>query len=367
MRIRNGQGLVPELIVVPLLLFAFALRIYHLDYQPIWSDEADMIRFANEPLPNLFRNFSRPGWNGPLYYLIVRLWLRVIGETPFAFRFFSVAISTMSVAAIFVFGKRTVGRTSGVVMSLLVATSPYLVWYSQDGKMYSLLLFLSIASTLVLLHACKQQQWGPLFLLLLLTWFSWYIHILAVLLLPFHAAVWIACNRKFSTSRMLGLFVIIGILYLPLLRWQFPTWLSSFTTGHQFYALIEIFRVQLFVFTAGYTSPAQFITIPLLFLLFVFGCASVFRMPYVKLIYLSYFFLPLISLYLISLGMPIYTDRYLIVIAPPFYGLCAIGLKTWLGHKPKILIGVTTLLVLLNCITVYLQANVIIKSAINFD
>lgn len=351
-----------KIIVIVVLLLGFLLRVYHLSFQPIWSDEADVIRFANEPIINLIRNINRPGWNGPVFYLSIRPWLSVIGGSSFGLRFFSVVFATMTVAATYVLGKWILGYTNGVIASLFVATSPYLVWYAQDGKMYSLLLFLSIISTLLVFRASKKGHWYIWGLYILLTWYSWYIHILAILLLPFQLVVWITYNRKFAVWRILALSTIIGILYIPIFRWQFPAWLSPFTTGHEFLNILEIIRTQIFVFTVGYPSPVQYMVIPLFFFLFLFGC---FNMTRETILFSAYFFLPLLVIYLISFGMPIYTDRYLIMTAPAFYCLCAFGLTKLLNNKSKMQVGLLSFLIACNCFTIYLQANTIIKSAIH--
>ncbi|MEA3339156.1 MAG: hypothetical protein U9R15_04240, partial [Chloroflexota bacterium] len=58
-----------------LALVAFAARAVSLDAQPLWRDEVDALRFATAPWPKMMASFTRPGWNGPLYYVLLRGWV----------------------------------------------------------------------------------------------------------------------------------------------------------------------------------------------------------------------------------------------------------------------------------------------------
>jgi len=66
----------------------FALRVVFLDRQSLWRDEVDALNFAIAPWSELTGNFLRPGWNGPLYFLLLRAWVAVAGKSAFALRFF---------------------------------------------------------------------------------------------------------------------------------------------------------------------------------------------------------------------------------------------------------------------------------------
>jgi len=289
-------------------------------------------------------------------------WFQLAGTTAFALRFFSLAFGVLSVAVTYQLGQQMIGRSAGLGWSLLMATSPYLVWYAQDGKMYSLLLFLSIASVLALFRACQERSWQAWGLYFLVTWLSWYVHILAVLLLPFHFVVWFVHNRRTPSRReILTGTTILSLLYLPLLYWQLPVWLSPFTTGHHFYDLPEIIRTQLFMLSIGYPTSLQFVTALLFSFLFPSGIYHSSKPPQTIVLLATYFTLPVLAIYFVSLGMPIYTDRYLITIAPPFYALCAVGLialhKRWLIAAA----GLLLLLIALSSLTIYIQANTIVK------
>ena len=71
-----------------LVLVGFFVRAISLDAQSLWRDEVDALRFATAPWSEMVRNFTRPGWNGPLYYLLLRGWIGAAGTSEYAMRVF---------------------------------------------------------------------------------------------------------------------------------------------------------------------------------------------------------------------------------------------------------------------------------------
>ncbi|MFN2217215.1 MAG: glycosyltransferase family 39 protein, partial [Anaerolineae bacterium] len=140
---------------------AFALRVAGLDFQSLWRDEVDAIRFATTAWGDLLRMFVVPGQNGPLYYLALRPWLYLAGTSEYALRLFSVLFGTLAVPLVYRLSRRLFPSppSLALVATLLAATSPYLVWYSQEGKMYSLVLALVLLSMDRYLAALERGGW----------------------------------------------------------------------------------------------------------------------------------------------------------------------------------------------------------------
>ncbi|HEM62277.1 MAG TPA: hypothetical protein ENO24_08300, partial [Chloroflexi bacterium] len=154
----SGAGPSPRLILLLLVLLAFGLRLYHLDYQSLWRDEMDAILFARQELGQLLALFVKPGHNGPLYYLILHGWVRLAGDSEFSVRFPSLVCGVLGVPLVYLVGRLWLGSTASLTAATLATTSPYLVWYGQEGKMYTLVLLLSLLSTYVYLMALERNR-----------------------------------------------------------------------------------------------------------------------------------------------------------------------------------------------------------------
>ena len=99
------------------------------------------------PLPELLAMFRQPGENGPLFFLCLRPWLTISGQSEFSLRFPSAWAGTLALPIVYILLRRLMsgtgrpgdGRTIATVGALLMATGPYLIWYGQEAKMYALL------------------------------------------------------------------------------------------------------------------------------------------------------------------------------------------------------------------------------------
>jgi len=235
---------------------AFALRVQGLLFQSLWRDEVDSLRFATQPLGQLLRTFVAPGQNGPLYYLLLRPWLDAVGKTEFSLRFFSVIAGTLAVPLVYRLGRRMAPRSPavGIVASMLAAVSPYLVWYSQEGRMYAAVVCLVLGSLECLQAALEgggRLQWLGY---VLLTAATLYFHFLTVLMVPVHLAVFVILRRQHQARAARKYFAALGCvvaLYLPLLGWQLPRLLHPGDGGYAFVSLPRMLASMAVAYSTG--------------------------------------------------------------------------------------------------------------------
>ncbi|HUS69893.1 MAG TPA: glycosyltransferase family 39 protein [Anaerolineae bacterium] len=375
----SGAIHAPRLILLSLVLLAFGLRLYHLDYQSLWRDEIDAILFARRELSGLAPLFVTPGHNGPLYYLVLHLWIRLTGDSEFAVRYLSLVCGVLGVPVVYVLGRRWVSGTGGSVAAFLCATSPYLIWYGQEGKMYALLLLVSAFSTHVYLQALERNRvylWASYVLLVAA---SMYVHLLAVLIVPFHFLLFFLTRPRHrgAWKGWLVTFFVLTLPYVPLVRWEIPLLVGPFTTGHQFYSLPEMLTILFFSFSL-HAAPHQSVLAIALYVFLLLGGLLLYVDPRaasargsMKALLESrrestilglYLFVPVVCLFLVSLGMPIFTDRYLITVVPPFLLLLACGVVAVRLRSSALGIVCLGLVLVSNLYVVALQVHTKIKS-----
>jgi 4-amino-4-deoxy-L-arabinose transferase-like glycosyltransferase len=375
----SGAIHAPRLILLSLVLLAFGLRLYHLDYQSLWRDEMDAILFARGSLGGLAPLFVTPGHNGPLYYVLLHFWIRLVGESEFAVRFLSLFCGVLAVPVVYLLGRRWAGKTGALLATLLCASSPYLVWYGQEGKMYALLLLTSALTTYVYLVALGRNRFYLWASYILLVAASMYVHLLAVVVLPFHflifLIVWPRCRGAWKG--WLATFAVLALAYLPLARWEIPLLMGPFATGHQFYSFREMIASLLFAFSLNAAPSRSILPIALFVFLLLAGLFLCVRprdlreyRPVKRLLLGheesitlgTYLFLPVVCLFLISLGMPVFTDRYLITVVPPFLLLLSCGVVAVRSRSSALGITCLGLVLVSNLHVVALQGHTKIKS-----
>ncbi|MBE2235459.1 MAG: glycosyltransferase family 39 protein [Anaerolinea sp.] len=339
-----------------LSLLAFGWRVAGLASQSLWRDEVDAIHFASRPLPELLATFSRPGENGPLFFALLSPWLALLGSSEFALRFQAALAGVLAVPLTYALARRLLA-TAGMgelryaaglalgnvplLAALLVAVNPYLVWYSQEGKMYAWLVTLTLALLLAFLAALQRGGWPRWLGYLALLAVAALHHVWAILLIPLCAA-WLALLWPDYRRRWLPFLLTLTLPALPYFAlvgwWQLRLLATaSFQTGHPFVALPAMIASLATAFSRGVAiSPDRAVMAGLVFLLLTgsvlggkamagVGSPTAWRRLRVTLMLLAWLALPPLLLYLISLSKPLYTDRYVIWIIPALLILLAQG------------------------------------------
>ena len=329
---------------VAVVALAFALRVAGLAFQSLWRDEVDAIRFATRAWDQVLGMFLEPGQNGPLYYLLLRPWLHIAGESEYALRFFSVIFGTLAVALVYRVARRLFPSLPvlALLAALLTATSPYLVWYGQEGKMYSLVLALVLISMDRYLAALERGGWFRWLLYVGFTGMAVYVHLVAALMIPAQFLAFFLTGPDTRRARWKGWLLAIGLLllpYLPLLRWQFPLVVSPAETGYQFAPLHDVLASLLTNYSLGVNSGslrwAVFFFLFLLFAAVWLARSSRSRAASLGILG-SWLLVPLLGFFLLTLVRPMYTARYLIFLLPAYLILLAAGAVS-IGTRSRLL------------------------------
>ncbi len=328
------QARLPRALAYLVVATGFLLRVQGLAFQSFWRDEVDALRFA---LTQTVTSLSQIGWNGPLYTRALRLWLEMSGTGEFTARFSSVLPAVAVLPLIYWVGKRLSGERVGLVAMALAGFSPYLVWYAQELKMYSLLGFLGVASYAALLAALRDgglRRWA---LYVGLTSIIPYVHILGVLLIPAQVVGVILARRTLGERwRAFAVSLAVMVLpYIPLGLWQARLLASAFQTGHPYYPLPNMLSILARGWTLGIVASSR------TWLLLAFGLPLLgllipgrdVRSRSGMAVPLAWLLVPVALIYLISLRSPLFTDRYLIASLPALLLLLAWGVISLLDRR----------------------------------
>jgi mannosyltransferase len=134
-----------------LLALSVLLHTRELD-AGFWIDEGLSVGIADRPLgdiPGVLRQDGSP----PLYYMLLHLWLGVAGSSEEAVHSLSVVFAALCVPVAFWAGWTLFGRRTAWVAALLAAVNPFITQYSQEGRMYALVLLLGMVSLTFWLQA----------------------------------------------------------------------------------------------------------------------------------------------------------------------------------------------------------------------
>ena len=140
------------------------MRVYRLGDQSLWYDEAVTAQVAAQGIAELTR-WTADDIQPPLYYYAVAGWTRLAGRGEWALRFPSAAFGVLTVALLAaaarrLFGRGRAGQVAALAAALLAALSPLYVYYAQEARMYTLLVFLGLLAGYALLRAAGGRRSG---------------------------------------------------------------------------------------------------------------------------------------------------------------------------------------------------------------
>jgi mannosyltransferase len=134
------ESLAPWLAIL-ITLIGGGLRVLLLDHKGMWLDETFSVWLANHSVADMLRWIARIDQHPPLYYLLLHYWMALKGDTPYHVRLLSVLFGTATIPVIYLIGKRMSGVMTGLVAALILAVSPFNIYYAQETRMYTLLAF----------------------------------------------------------------------------------------------------------------------------------------------------------------------------------------------------------------------------------
>ena len=132
--------------IIFITLLGFLTRFIYAD-QSFWLDEGASLMFAKLSLPQLFEAI-KSDFHPPLFYLLLKFWLPVSGNSEWLIRLPFIIIATLTIPVVYMLCQSLFGKKSLVpaVASLLLAINPLHIYYSQELRMYSLATLLVVLS-----------------------------------------------------------------------------------------------------------------------------------------------------------------------------------------------------------------------------
>ena len=208
-----------------IILLGLGLRGYGLDAHSLWYDEGFSVYLATMDLSEITAR-TAADIQPPLYYYLLHGWIALFGDSEVALRSLSVLFGILTIPLMYAVAVKLFrSKLAGLLCALLFAASPLHVWYGQEVRMYTLLTFLALLSSYLLLWAIQAEKWwevaGFWTGYTLTSVAALYTHYFAFFVLAFHAiyllVVW--WDRGFRPAHLilggLGSGAVTMLAYLP--------------------------------------------------------------------------------------------------------------------------------------------------------
>ncbi len=234
---------------IAIILLAAALRLFFIGRFQVWLDEAYCFAVAKKTIGRIIADLAYD--NGPpLYYICLHYWMLIFGDSPLALRSLSALFSTGAVAVIAFWDAPWFPRTARLLAAFALAITPVAIYYGQEARMYSPVVFFVLLSMVFLekgLRLGGLRNWA---LFSLCTALGLYTSYIAIFLVPVGYIVLLmkclSSKRSVVFRRFLSLLaahVAAAALFLPWLpvflkqpsdkavQWIGPVWENSDKLG----------------------------------------------------------------------------------------------------------------------------------------
>lgn len=202
-------------VLAGLLVLAALLRLYQIGQQSLWTDEVMSIAMVTQ-VESGMKYFL----HGPLHSVLLQFWSIWYGMSDVWTRCLSAAIGVATIPFVYVLARRLAGGRVALLAALLLAISPFHVWYSQEVRNYALLMGMTAAAQLLFVRVLE----GPA------TWKHWLgmgLMSMGLVLTNLAGAFLIAAQGAYlllARRRLLAPFVVVNVLAMLLLA---PWWFHA--------------------------------------------------------------------------------------------------------------------------------------------
>jgi 4-amino-4-deoxy-L-arabinose transferase-like glycosyltransferase len=127
----------------------------------LWVDEAISVSEARMSFGAMIHQLATADVHPPLYFTILWASGRLIGFGDVAVRVPSIVFGVLLIPLVYLLGKEAYDRRTGAVGAVIVSVAPYAVWYSQEARMYALLMVFGVIALWAQLRVFHRTGWYP--------------------------------------------------------------------------------------------------------------------------------------------------------------------------------------------------------------
>ncbi|RMH01440.1 MAG: hypothetical protein D6706_01740 [Chloroflexi bacterium] len=210
---------------IGVVLLALLARLPGLNGRSLWYDEAFSILYARN-LPAVITQGAVSIENGAaadvhslFYYGLLNGWMRLLGDTPIGARSFSVFLGVLTVVLIWRWLSWLFAEETGRMTAVLVALSPFHVYYSQETRMYALLATTAVATAWLFTRAWASGRWRDWLLVSVSGALTLYAHnlgsMIIISLVIWTGWQWLKGNGRMYWRKWLAAHIFMLLLFAP--------------------------------------------------------------------------------------------------------------------------------------------------------
>lgn len=332
--------------------------------QSIRLDESQQIWISTKSVSTIV-SFVATDVHVPLYAILLHFWMQLFGPSIIVARIPSLLFFLATLPVLYITYTEAANKKIAAIATITFASSPFILWYSSEARMYTLFTFATALNMLYFLRFIKTNGGkGKLgyFLSEILGLYSHYFFLFVLITQMVFLAgkffsslyqdryrpkalFWTELSTMQKSIFRLILLMTLGFCFI--LPWGiYVVFLGGVANTQPLipppttFNIFQTFVNFLFGFQTGGIQSAliSFWPILIIILFFLFTQKKILRAEATEYFFLSAF-LPILLVYALSYIRPIYLSRYLIFTLPSLFFLIAWAITNYLYKVEKIAIG----------------------------
>jgi len=198
------------------------LRTWNLTASCLWFDEIFSVHAATLPWQNMFWFAAQDLIHPPLFYVLLKIWIAIGGESLFWLRFFPVLFSTIAVIPFILLCRQFKLPRPTIALALaFFAVNGSLIKYAQEVRMYSLLQCFGLFSLWLFVRFLNKGK--GFFLLIIFNILLVYSHYFGWLIIASEVFAVVILARE----RLKQILLMSFISLLSFTPWIFALWQAT--------------------------------------------------------------------------------------------------------------------------------------------
>jgi len=171
-----------------LTLGGLVLRLIRLN-SSLWYDEIfSLVVSSRPPLREILTTYYGDIQH-PLYSALAHISVVALGESAWAVRLPAVVFGVASIPLLFLLARSVATTREALLAAAFLTVSYHHVWFSQNARGYTALLFWTLLCTLLFLRGLERRRWPPFLGYAVAAALGTYTHLTFVFVVLSHAAI----------------------------------------------------------------------------------------------------------------------------------------------------------------------------------
>jgi hypothetical protein len=145
-----------EALVLAAVVIGVVLRLWLAVRSEVWLDEANSVLISLGPVGDLAATLGQDS-SPPLYYLVLKAWAAIGPFDPLWLRAPSIVFGSAAIPALWLVGRAMDRPRTGALAAWLLAVHPLHAYYSEEIRMYAMLVLLGLAFYYAVFHVMRRS------------------------------------------------------------------------------------------------------------------------------------------------------------------------------------------------------------------